>query len=152
MPFQDLNTESYDSWSLSDTNGAGPAREFIIAMLVQFSTIEMFSLLLAQLTLHLVNLAETQLAPRCAKNEQALAGVILKSERPSGPLCTRSGPPFFTFEHKIEALSTLMPSFAHSGPHDLTFWDKYRGPESAHALFCALRPSRFDFLAQKKRP
>ena len=96
--------------------------------------------------------SEVHLAPSGAKNEQAFSGVIWKSERPSGPLCTRSGPPFFTFEHKIEALSTLMPSFAHSGPHDLTFWDKYRGPESAHALFCALRPSRFDFLAQKKRP
>ena len=56
------------------------------------------------------------LAPRGAKNEQAFSGVILKSERPSGPLFTRSGPPFFTFEHKIEALSTLMPSFPHSGP------------------------------------
>ena len=61
------------------------------------------------------------LAPRGAKNEQAFSGVILKSERPSGPLFTRSGPPFFTFEHKIEALSTLMPSFPHSGPHVLTF-------------------------------
>ena len=60
-------------------------------------------------------------APRGAKNEQAFSGVILKSERPSGPLFTRSGPPFFTFEHKIEALSTLMPSFPHSGPHVLTF-------------------------------
>ena len=40
---------------------------------------------------------EGHLAPRGAKNEQAFSGVILKSERPSGPLFTRSGPPFFYF-------------------------------------------------------
>ena len=61
------------------------------------------------------------LAPRGAKNEQAFAGVILKSERPSGPLWAHSGPPVFTFEHKIEALSLLMPSFAHSSPPVFTF-------------------------------
>ena len=66
-------------------------------------------------------LSVLHLAPRGAKNEQAFSGVILKSERPSGPLFTRSGPPFFTFQHKIEALSPLMPSFAHSGPHVMTF-------------------------------
>ena len=32
-----------------------------------------------------------------------------------------SGPPVFTFKHKIEALSLLRPSFAHSGPPVFTF-------------------------------
>ena len=80
------------------------------------------------------------LAPHGAKNEQAFSGVIVKSERPSGPLFSRSGPPVFTFGHKIEALSPLLPFFAHSDPHSLTFWHKNRGPESANSLFYTLRP------------
>ena len=80
------------------------------------------------------------LAPHGAKNEQAFSGVIVKSERPSGPLFSRSGHPVFTFGHKIETLSPLSPFFAHSDPHSLTFWHKNRGPESANALIYTLRP------------
>ena len=98
------------------------------------------------------------LAPSGAKNEQAFSGVIWKSERPSGPLCTRSGPPFLLLSTKlrpwvrscpllhtqalmfwlfgtnIEALSPLMPSSSHSGPHIFTFWHKKRGPESCREI------------------
>ena len=63
----------------------------------------------------------THLAPRGAKNEQAFAGGVRKVRDPQDLFAGHSGPPVFTFKHKIEALSLLRPSFAHSGPPVFTF-------------------------------